>query len=70
MDYTQFAYWLKGYTEITNNQLPNSTQWAVINDHLKMTLNLPPFDGISGSLLYMTGSYMRVEGLGHNILLC
>lgn len=31
----QFAYWLQGYTEITNGQQPDATQWQIIVDHLK-----------------------------------
>lgn len=29
-----FCYWLRGYTEITNDALPNATQWEVIKDHV------------------------------------
>lgn len=34
MDALHFAYWLRGYTEITNGAYPNATQWQVIQDHL------------------------------------
>ncbi len=34
MDALQFAYWLRGYTEITNGAQPDATQWQIIQDHL------------------------------------
>ncbi len=34
MDALQFAYWLRGYTEITNGAHPDATQWQIIQDHL------------------------------------
>lgn len=37
-----FCYWLQGYSEVTNGQLPNATQWQVIVDHLNVTLKVPP----------------------------
>lgn len=34
MDPLHFAYWLRGYTEITNGAQPDATQWQIIQDHL------------------------------------
>lgn len=34
LDPTYFAYWLKGYCEITNRRMPSSGEWVIINDHL------------------------------------
>lgn len=31
----QFAYWLKGFTELNDKAMPTEKQWLVINDHLK-----------------------------------
>lgn len=31
-----FAYWLRGYAEITNNKLPNEVEWKIICDHLNL----------------------------------
>lgn len=36
MDATQFAYWLQGYSEITQGQVPTPAQWQIIQDHLKL----------------------------------
>jgi hypothetical protein len=54
MDPLHFAYWLRGYTEVTNGQMPDATQWRIIQDHLnevftKVTPNRAPF--ISGSAM-------------------
>lgn len=35
MQPVQFTYWLQGYVELTNGQLPNLTQWQTIVDHVK-----------------------------------
>lgn len=55
-----FCYWLQGYSEVTNGQLPNTTQWQVIVDHLNVTLKAPPYNGLSGSF---TNSYITANGL-------
>ncbi len=34
MDALNFAFWLRGYTEITNGAHPDATQWQIIQDHL------------------------------------
>lgn len=31
----QFAYWLKGFTELNDAAMPTEAQWLSINDHLK-----------------------------------
>jgi hypothetical protein len=31
----QFAYWLQGFTELTQSAQPTPEQWKSINDHLK-----------------------------------
>ena len=35
----QFAYWLKGFTELNNGAMPSEAQWRSINDHLKTVFN-------------------------------
>lgn len=39
MDSLHFAYWLKGFTEITNGAQPDALQWAIIKDHLELVFN-------------------------------
>ena len=34
MEALHFAYWLRGYTEVTNGAHPTPVQWQVIQDHL------------------------------------
>lgn len=31
-----FAYWLRGYTEIEGNKMPTEIQWKMICDHLEL----------------------------------
>lgn len=35
----QFAYWLKGFTELNGGAMPTEVQWLSINDHLKTVFN-------------------------------
>jgi hypothetical protein len=35
----QFAYWLNGFTELTQGQTPNPAQWKSICEHLQTVFN-------------------------------
>lgn len=39
MNTEQFAYWLQGYSEITNGRLPDADEWKIIQDHLKLVFD-------------------------------
>lgn len=36
MTSNDYAFWLRGYVEITNGQYPDPTQWQIIKDHLDL----------------------------------
>lgn len=38
MDASSFAFWLHGWCELNGGKRPSPTQWAIIQDHIKLTL--------------------------------
>lgn len=34
-----FTFWLHGFDEISGGVVPNATQWAIIQDHLKLVIS-------------------------------
>ena len=54
MEARDFVYWLNGYVEITDGQLPDARQWQVICDHARAAATgwIPihlSFDQLTGS---------------------
>jgi hypothetical protein len=39
MNAQDFAYWLHGFTELTQGQTPNPAQWKSICEHLNLVFN-------------------------------
>jgi len=39
MDTKDFCYWLRGFTEVTDNKMPNKKEWRIICDHLDLVFN-------------------------------
>lgn len=35
MNHDQFTYWLQGFVEMNNGNMPNQWQWRMIKDHLQ-----------------------------------
>ena len=63
MDATQFAYWLQGYSEITQGQVPTPAQWQIIQDHLKLVFTKITPDR---STVGQEGVFIPSTGLGQN----
>lgn len=34
-----FTYWLQGFVEITDGQMPTEKQWKIVQDHLKLVFD-------------------------------
>jgi hypothetical protein len=58
MTSNDFAYWLQGYVEITNGQMPNETQWVIIKDHLKEVFVKNTPDHYLSDQTYFNGMYI------------
>ena len=43
----QFTYWLNGFIELGEGQVPTDKQWQIIKDHLRLVFNkVTPHYGI------------------------
>lgn len=61
-----FAYWLQGFVELTNGQMPTSTQWQTIMDHVEEVNRAAAAKAVpaSPSELFDLGDISGVTGLG------
>lgn len=54
----QFTYWLQGFVEMNNGNMPNSWQWQMIKDHLQLCFNkvTPPYQQPPYKIASYTGA--------------
>lgn len=56
MDALSFAFWVHGFDEISGGKVPDATQWAIIQDHLKLVFN--PARQVSGLSPLATSKFL------------
>lgn len=49
MNAENFTYWLNGFDEISNGQVPNQVQWEIIKDHLQLAIKSSITPAVSGN---------------------
>lgn len=60
MDALSFAFWLHGFDEISGGTVPNATQWAIIQDHLKLVIGPSPLVAHDGYQPFSSPKDMKI----------